>query len=217
MRVKPHIYLIFDKVKNQPYYIGKQTNQEASYITGSTYLKRYIQMYGRDKFWARFDRIILEYSTKESINILEEYYIQKYQTYKHKGNRTRGGKWDLVYRIPKKKIVCQYTLDGSFVKEWDSTTGPFNAGFVKNRDGVSACCRGKQKSSEGYIWKFKGDEAPIKQYSRASYPKNRKRIKPIEIEGVMYASLQDVINKLHTSFYHLKKQINLNKIKYKWL
>ena len=52
------------------------------------------------------------------------------------------------------KIVIQYTLDGEFVREWVSLSE------IKRQLGyeisaISRCCKGKQKSSYGFIWKFK--------------------------------------------------------------
>jgi len=48
--------------------------------------------------------------------------------------------------------VHQYTLDGEFVKEWDSTRECGRNGFYSS--GVARCCRGEQKKHKGYIWKY---------------------------------------------------------------
>jgi hypothetical protein len=50
--------------------------------------------------------------------------------------------------------VLQYDLDGNFLREFASQTEAVY--FVNAKgDGVGACCRGKQKTAYGYIWKFK--------------------------------------------------------------
>jgi hypothetical protein len=50
--------------------------------------------------------------------------------------------------------VIQYDLQGNFIKEWNSQKEA--SIFLKTKgDGVGACCRGKQKSAYGFIWKFK--------------------------------------------------------------
>lgn len=49
------------------------------------------------------------------------------------------------------KPVLQYTLDGKFVREWESYRECKRNGF----NHVSECCRGKLKSCEGFIWKYK--------------------------------------------------------------
>jgi hypothetical protein len=55
----------------------------------------------------------------------------------------------------KKKPIIQFTLDGKFVKEWECSTQIVNSGIVKNSSNICACCRGKVKSSHGFIWKYK--------------------------------------------------------------
>lgn len=54
--------------------------------------------------------------------------------------------------FPSKK-VNQYDLEGNFIKTWNSM------GQIKRELGISHCmisdcCRGKQKTSGGYIWKY---------------------------------------------------------------
>lgn len=52
------------------------------------------------------------------------------------------------------KPVIQYTLDGIFVKEW--RCGTYAANFYNiNKTSISKCCKGKYKSSAGFVWKFK--------------------------------------------------------------
>ena len=51
------------------------------------------------------------------------------------------------------KPVLQYTLDGQFVREWESTAECVRNGF--NRRNVWMCCQGKRQTHKGYIWKFK--------------------------------------------------------------
>ncbi len=50
--------------------------------------------------------------------------------------------------------VIQYDLVGNFLKEFTSQTEATLSVNAKG-DGVGACCRGKQKSAYGYVWKFK--------------------------------------------------------------
>lgn len=50
--------------------------------------------------------------------------------------------------------ILQYDLNENFIKEWISQTEATNF-LNKNGDGIGACCRGKQKSAYGFIWKFK--------------------------------------------------------------
>lgn len=55
------------------------------------------------------------------------------------------------------KKVYQYTMDGVFVKEWESSKSCSEYGF--NQSAVSACCRNvychhKRNDYKGYIWSF---------------------------------------------------------------
>ena len=54
----------------------------------------------------------------------------------------------------RQKIVIQYTLDGEFIKEWE------NIYLIENELNISkarlySTCQGKQKSTAGFIWKYK--------------------------------------------------------------
>lgn len=51
-----------------------------------------------------------------------------------------------------KKRVLQYTLDGEFIREWESTQECGRNGFTQQS--VSACCRGERKTYKGFIWKY---------------------------------------------------------------
>ena len=50
------------------------------------------------------------------------------------------------------KKVYQYTLDGKFVKEWESIAECGRNGF--NQGGICKCCNGKQKIYRGFIWRY---------------------------------------------------------------
>ena len=54
------------------------------------------------------------------------------------------------------KRVLQYTLDGEFIKEWESVKETGRNGF--NYKLVHACIIGKQKTHKGFIWKYKEDK-----------------------------------------------------------
>ena len=54
----------------------------------------------------------------------------------------------------KSKIICQYDLNGILVAEWKGIK-KINIGVKVNPSDISACCLGKQKTSKGFIWKYK--------------------------------------------------------------
>ena len=70
--MKPYIYLIFDKIKNKPYYVGKHNGNNKNYITGSKILRRYITIFGIDNYLIRFDKQILEYCSLDVLNKLDK-------------------------------------------------------------------------------------------------------------------------------------------------
>ena len=51
------------------------------------------------------------------------------------------------------KIVIQYNLDGTFVREWPSTMECGRNGY--DQSSVADCCRGKLKTYRGFIWEYK--------------------------------------------------------------
>ena len=51
------------------------------------------------------------------------------------------------------KQVNQYSLNGNFIKTWDSIKEA-EIYYNISRGNVSACCRGAQKTAKGFIWKF---------------------------------------------------------------
>jgi hypothetical protein len=54
------------------------------------------------------------------------------------------------------KPILQFDLEGNFIKEWSSQSEASDyISNGKNSRGISACCKKNQKSSYGYIWKFK--------------------------------------------------------------
>lgn len=52
------------------------------------------------------------------------------------------------------KTVYQYTLDGKFIAEYPSTQ-EVERQLGYSSSNIRTCCRGKQKTGYGYIWKYK--------------------------------------------------------------
>ena len=52
-----------------------------------------------------------------------------------------------------RKRVLQYTLDGEFVREWESTAECGRNGF--DQSCVCLCCNGKRKTYKGFLWMYK--------------------------------------------------------------
>ena len=157
---QPYIYGYYDKIRKKFIYVGKTNGRRKGYRTGSTILKRYINIFGFTNFDNRFDRRILEKCTNVSLNEKEEYWVKFYKTYNKGVNLTKGGKFD--WNRQNLKPVLQYDLGGNFIKEWRCGLDAcieLNSG---NKDAVSACCLGKQKTALGYIWRFKLGKIKVK-------------------------------------------------------
>ena len=55
-----------------------------------------------------------------------------------------------------KKSVIQYSLNGDFIKEWESLTSIKNE-LVFDISAISRCCKGKQNFAYGFLWRFASD------------------------------------------------------------
>lgn len=54
------------------------------------------------------------------------------------------------------KKVVQYTKDDVFVREWESLTKASNETNTLISS-ITSCCRGKFKTANGYIWRYKNE------------------------------------------------------------
>ena len=73
----------------------------------------------------------------------------------NKYNSNYGSRNERVRKSLSKKVY-QYTLDGEFVKEWESINECARNGF--NQGNISSCCRGERKTHKGYKWSYEKKE-----------------------------------------------------------
>lgn len=68
------------------------------------------------------------------------------------------------------KRVCQYTIDGEYIKTWESATEVASelGLFASN---INGCCNGALKTYGGFIWKREDDEVDpqINHYKKRTY------------------------------------------------
>lgn len=65
-----------------------------------------------------------------------------------------------------KKPIEQYTLDGIFIKKWDSIIEACNFYNMTNSSNLIKVLKGKGKSCNGYYWKYiKIQEDKLKENS----------------------------------------------------
>ena len=64
----------------------------------------------------------------------------------------------LINRIgkhhPLSEPVIQFTKDGYMIRKWNCMRDVLRCKAIKGGNNISACCRGKQKTSGGYVWKY---------------------------------------------------------------
>lgn len=65
-------------------------------------------------------------------------------------NRITVGKYD-------RKKIYQFEITGEFIKEWDTAT-QINDELGFDKSAILRCCKGAQKKSYWYVWKFKEEE-----------------------------------------------------------
>ena len=56
----------------------------------------------------------------------------------------------------KQKPVLQYDLEGNFIREWEKIKYACEAlDKINNTSSITSCCKGRQKTAFGYVWKYK--------------------------------------------------------------
>ena len=174
-----YIYSITNNI-NQKKYIGK-TSQTNPYTRWKQHLQlarnknnlqennsahsmpivRAISKYGESNFKFR----VLEECTEESVNEREEHYIRKYNTADGAGyNCTYGGdgiKKPKKYwsNHPHSKAVSCYTLDGEWVRDYETKgLAVADVGNGKKSGAITACIKGTTFQAFGYRWALKGEQ-----------------------------------------------------------
>lgn len=135
-------------------YIGKTKNTKIRYQNGKGYKKcpkfyKAIEKYG----WDNIQHEIL-YTTDDECKArgLEKDMIEKYNSIEN-GYNIVNKRWSYVSKRTKPlKRFIQYDLSGNFIKKYDNANELRKEGF--NADAIRGCCRGRVKTSQGYIWKY---------------------------------------------------------------
>lgn len=164
-----YIYKFQNKI-NGKIYIGKTNDLLKRYKEhlfdrrGNSMFHRAIDKYGVDSF--SFD-VVATAKTQEQANTMERLYIALYKSYKPNGyNMTKGGDGGSMWNaIP----VVRLTVDGEFVKRYDSATEPSSEGFCVSD--VLTCCRDAHRSCNGYTFMFESEYLEIG--GRKKLPKRR--------------------------------------------
>ena len=177
------IYMIKSKINNKMY-IGQSIDIERrwdqhKYGKGNIILRNAIKKYGLNNFeFLILEEIIIENKTKkaitEELHKKEQLWFDKLKPYKNgyninkvaKPNETNFTSRDKDYgkKISRIKIennhtgkpIVQYSLEGELIKEWlSSASVQRELGF--NARNIGGCANKETYTSNGYIWRFKGD------------------------------------------------------------
>ena len=79
--------------------------------------------------------------------------------------------------------IEQYSIDGKFIKEWQSIVEASEV-TKTSRTGIISCCNGKRKSAGGYQWKRKNDPKTIELYERTPSSTSFKKGQKAHNKGV---------------------------------
>ena len=184
------IYCHINKLNNKRY-VGQTCKKEIKYRFGKNGIEynnqpkfyRAIQKYG----WDNFEHIILEDNTQtqEEANLKEQYYIKHYNTIKADYNCRGGGRDNS--NLSKK--INQYSLDGKFIKTWDSIAS------VEERlkiacGSIVKCCKNQLKSAGNYVWRYyNGDNSNISPIHRST---NAKSVVQYSINGELVKEFSSI-------------------------
>lgn len=116
--------------------------------------------------YSKFERITLgifdtaEEAYFQEACIVTQDFVNRKDTY----NVALGGQTGHAYS----KKVVQYTLDGKFLKVWDSITAAIDYYNKKTSSLITKVCNGKYKAAYGYQWRWYKDDflkvlAPVEQ------------------------------------------------------
>lgn len=57
--------------------------------------------------------------------------------------------------------VLQYTINGVFIKKYDSISQASRVFHSQNIGNITRCCSHKTRSAYGYLWKYENDDTPV--------------------------------------------------------
>lgn len=173
---------------------GKR-NRNESY---NKYLLRSIEKCGFDAFVV--DELFDTALTIDELNEKESYYIEKFDSYRHGYNMTFGGDSMSGFskpsgkNCPNSKSVCQISLSGELIKIWDCASDAQRELGV-NQTSICQVCRDQKKTAGGFVWAYKKDYNPDKDYKRIPQIKDMgKGTKPV----LLLSDSNDIIQEFYS-------------------
>lgn len=154
------IYKI-ENLINHKVYIGQSIEIEKRWqkhlnTKDNFVIHKALQKYGKEHFSFQ----IIEECDLLDLDNKEQYWINYYNSLIPNGyNMIQGGSNGAGFAKGKK--VLQYTLDGIFIKEYNSANQASNQTGICHSD-ICKCCRGDTPRAGKYQWKYSGDNKEIK-------------------------------------------------------
>lgn len=185
------IYMITNKINNKKY-IGQSSNiyqrwtHHKSDLNNNRHHNCHLQSswnkYGKDNF----DFTILEECEENKLDIREQYWIQKYDSYNTGYNLDLGGlgirgykhteeELNKMHRIQQPKIVLQFDLNFNFVKRWIGGASQINKTLKYTKECILLRCNhtilDEMTPYKNSYWIFE-DEYLNKNFSWNNYLNN---------------------------------------------
>ena len=173
---------------NGKQYVGKSINlreRRATFLRfaepyAGAYINKAREKYNNARCW---NYSIVVYCAPDELNEAEKDAINQYNVF-HKGtgyNLTFGGDGGLGTKSAQRKAVKQYSVDGTFIRDWDCITDAANYYGGESRSTISSCCKGESLTSLGFQWRYADDETPVEPLEQ--YRLYRVRIKQYTMSG----------------------------------
>lgn len=162
------VYCHRNKINNKAYIgitglgVKKRWASNGSLYRNSPHFWNAIQKYG----WDNFEHIVLfDNLSKKNACKMEILLIALFNTQDPNlgynmssgGESGSSGCRKLSKKGPDGKKVNQYDLNGIFIRTWNSMIEASKALHIYYSC-ISDCCRGKQKTAGGFIWKYATEE-----------------------------------------------------------
>lgn len=174
-----YIYTLSDPISNEIKYIGKTKNLK-NRLQGHMCPYNLKQSWQSKNKWLKYLKNnglkpimeILDEGDENNIDNLEIYWISQFKTWGFKlKNETNGGSFptqkgdklkerhiqSLKKSPKKKKIVVQYSLDNTFIAEYESIS---EARRQTKLGHISSCCHGRRKKCSEFYFRFKDNYFP---------------------------------------------------------
>mgnify|MGYP003641889617 CR=1 FL=1 len=211
------IYMVTNMV-NSKIYIGQSIDidrrwNQHRYGKGSIILRNAINKYGIDNFnFEVVEKVDVEGlsdgEAKELLTSVEQKWLDNEKPYlKENGyNQQSVAKPNILIKRPEDygkliskikidnnhcgKGVIQYNLDGELIKEWKSAA-QIERVLGYHAENISGCCIKKQKSSNGFIWGFKGTMITTEVINDANKSKRLSTVRRYDLNGIQIDTFEN--------------------------